>query len=62
MKKAEIIEILKKNQRNSFEVEQAFELADKDQNFAFKFGKTKEYWGKKEWDVVAKEVKKNMEP
>ena len=39
------------------EVDAAFQKLDKKENFSYQFGKTSQYWGKSNWDKVAKAVK-----
>jgi len=60
MKKSEIIARLKGYGSTDHDLEAAFQAADLEQNFSFKFGKTREYWNSREWNTVASAVKAKM--
>ena len=60
MKNSEIISSLKGTAPSTQDVEQAFQMADQQENFSAKFEKTKSFWGEKEWAHVAKSVRAKM--
>jgi hypothetical protein len=60
MNTQEIIATLKNESPKNFDVDRAFQAADQEKNFSFKFGKTKEHWTSTQWNEVAKEVKAKM--
>ena len=55
-----IINSLKGTATTGKQIDAAFQVADAKHNFNFKFGKTSQYWTKKEWSEVAAAVKENL--
>lgn len=60
MTKQSIINTLKGTEATNQQIDATFQAADAKHNFNFKFGRTSQYWTKKQWSELAAAVKENL--